>query len=152
MEPPAAQGRPCLQTQPAEPPAPRHLHKAFLFFYCVLPSRLTKQNPGRLPNAEKWLKIEHTIIVTESKQEHRFQVGAASAPKPTQKGNTGQLRDGRPHRGGSPGQGVHITWLILTDEPGQCCIFQAHLEGSFSPAWSERDNDPTHTGLPISLH
>lgn len=72
---PAAQDGWRLQTQPAEPSAPRHLHKVFLFFYCVSWRELTKQNPRRLPNAEKWLKIEHNNY---HREQPRTQVSGGS--------------------------------------------------------------------------
>lgn len=140
-----------LQTQPAEPPAPCHLHKVFLFFYCDSCRELTKQNPRRLPNAEKWLKIEHNNYY--GKRPRTQVLGGScfcSQTPPRRKYRSAQ--GWTPTWWGGLGQGVCISWLISIEEPEQYCVFKGHLESSFSPARSQRNSSPTHTGLPISLH
>ena len=128
---------------------PRHLQP--WVFYCVSWRDSTKQNPRRLLNAEKWLKIEHNNY-------HREQpstwVGAAPAPQlPRWKEDAGQHREGPPPQREAWDLG---SWLILTDEPGPCYPVKVHLEGICTPGWFQGNHDPPphhhHRGLPCSLH
>ena len=107
---------------------PRHLQP--WVFYCVSWRDSTKQNPRRLLNAEKWLKIEHNNY---HREQPSTRVGAAPAPQlPRWKEDAGQHREGPPPQREAWDLG---SWLILTDEPGPCYPVKGHLEGICTPGW-----------------
>lgn len=128
----------CCTGKETEPPnparrafRPRHLQP--WVFYCVSWRDSTKQNPRRLLNTGKWLKIEHNNY-------HGFRVGAAPAPQlPPWKDDAGQHREGPPPQREAWDLG---SWLILTDEPGPCYPVKGHLEGICAPSWFQGDHDP----------
>lgn len=99
----------CCTGKETEPPnparkafRPRHLQP--WVFYCVSWRDSTKQNPRRLLNAGKWLKIEHNNY-------HGFRVGAAPAPQlPPLEGRCRSAQGGTPAPEGGLGPGVLVNF------------------------------------------